>query len=241
MASPQPSVSADRYSCSVCLDVLKDPVTIPCGHNYCMKCITDCWDKADKDGLYRCPQCRQVFVSRPQIKRNDMLKDIIEKLEHVKGGVTQSQSYAGPEDVPCDVCAGRKLRAVKSCMTCMVSYCEIHLQPHRQSEAFRRHNLVRPTGHLEEKLCAKYQKVLEIFCRTDKCCVCYLCVATDHKNHNTVTPEEERAGRQSQLKERKVEVKKRAEAKEKKLKEMKETVEWIQVSLLLHSHHHEMK
>ncbi|XP_039620696.1 uncharacterized protein LOC120536422 [Polypterus senegalus] len=239
MAALQLSLSVDRYSCSVCLDILKQPVTIPCGHNYCMKCITDCWDQADKDGLYRCPQCRQVFVSRPLIMRNEMLKDIIDNLEDVKGGVTPSQTQAGHPDVPCSICPDTKQRAVKTCLTCMISYCETHLQPHRQSEAYKNHKLEEPTGDLQEKLCAKHQEVLKIFCRTDQSCVCLLCVVTEHKSHDTVTPEEERAERQGQLEKTKAEMKQRIEKKEKKVKAMKQTVEKIQSSTVRELQEHE--
>ncbi|XP_051781729.1 tripartite motif-containing protein 16-like isoform X2 [Erpetoichthys calabaricus] len=229
-ATNKSSVSADQYSCPVCLEVLKEPVTLVCGHSYCMDCINDCWDKSDKEETYSCPQCRRTFNERPELNKNTVLTELIEKLKESKDDGGPSVSYAGPDDVSCDVCTGRKLRAVKSCLTCMASYCETHLQPHLRSEVLKRHKLGEPTGNLEEKFCEMHQKVLEIFCRTDQTCVCLLCVATEHKNHDTVTPEEERAARQNQLEERKEEVKKKIEKKEKKLKGLRKTIERIQSS-----------
>uniref|UniRef100_A0A8C4TJ14 Tripartite motif-containing protein 16-like n=1 Tax=Erpetoichthys calabaricus TaxID=27687 RepID=A0A8C4TJ14_ERPCA len=230
MAVVQLSMSADQYACSVCLEVMKEPVTIPCGHSYCMGCINDFWDQSDKEGVYNCPQCRKAFNVRPELNRNTVLTDLLEKVKDVRVDVSLSESYAGPDDVCCDVCPVKKLKAVKTCMTCLVSYCDIHLQPHRESGAYKRHKLEEPTENLEEKLCAKHQKVLEIFCRTDGTCVCLLCVATEHKSHDTVTPEEERAGRESQLEETQTELENQIEEKEEKLEEIKETIERIQSS-----------
>uniref|UniRef100_A0A8C4TPB6 Tripartite motif-containing protein 16-like n=1 Tax=Erpetoichthys calabaricus TaxID=27687 RepID=A0A8C4TPB6_ERPCA len=202
----------------------------PCGHNYCLDCINDYWDQSDSVGVYLCPQCRRSFNVRPELNRNTILTEIIEKLKAAGSDVALSQSYAGPEDVPCDVCPGRKRRAVKTCLTCMASYCESHLQPHREFEALKKHKLVEPNGNLEEKICEKHLRALEVFCRTDGTCVCLLCVATEHKSHDTVTPEEERAGRQSQLDKEKKGLRKRIQETEKRLEEMKESVVKIQVS-----------
>ncbi|XP_028680460.2 tripartite motif-containing protein 16-like isoform X5 [Erpetoichthys calabaricus] len=229
-ATNKSSVSADQYSCPVCLEVLKEPVTLVCGHSYCMDCINDCWDKSDKEETYSCPQCRRTFNERPELNKNTVLTELIEKLKESKDDGGDSESYAGPKDVPCDVCTGRKLRAVKSCLTCMASYCETHLQPHRRSEVLNRHKLEDPSGNLEEKLCTKHQEVLKIFCRTDDTCVCLLCAVTEHKSHDTVTPEEARAERQCQVEERKEETKKKIEEKEKKLEEIKDAIEKIQSS-----------
>ncbi|KAF4092044.1 hypothetical protein AMELA_G00016400 [Ameiurus melas] len=74
-------LSVDQFSCSVCLDLLKDPVTIHCGHNYCMVCINDYWTQDDNYGVYRCPQCRDTFPPRPILRRNNMLAEVVEKLK----------------------------------------------------------------------------------------------------------------------------------------------------------------
>ncbi|XP_051791108.1 tripartite motif-containing protein 16-like isoform X2 [Erpetoichthys calabaricus] len=230
MAVAKPSLSVDHYSCSLCLDVLKKPVTIPCGHSYCMHCINDYWDKLDAQGIYNCPQCRLDFEPRPSLYINTALEGLIEKVKQMQVNITQSLSYAESDDVSCDVCPERKLKAMKTCLTCLVSYCGIHLQPHQESEALKRHKLAEPTGNLQEKLCWKHQKMLEIFCRSDELCVCSMCAATEHKIHDIVTIDEERAGRQSELDKRMEEMKKRIEEKEKKLEEMKETIKIIQTS-----------
>ncbi|XP_051791113.1 tripartite motif-containing protein 16-like isoform X2 [Erpetoichthys calabaricus] len=239
MAAPQLSVSADRYSCSVCREVLKEPVTIPCGHSYCMRCINNYWDQSKREGTYNCPQCRRTFNVRPEINRNTVLTEIMETLKEERVDASPSQSYAGPDDVPCDVCPVRRRSAVKTCMTCMISYCETHLQPHKEHGAYKRHKLEEPTGNIEEKLCAKHQKLLEIFCRTDGTCVCLLCVVTDHKSHDTVTPEEERAEKQSLLKKREDEMKRKVKVKEKTLKKMKKARMRIQSSAEIEVEEHE--
>uniref|UniRef100_A0A3B4GPQ5 RING-type domain-containing protein n=1 Tax=Pundamilia nyererei TaxID=303518 RepID=A0A3B4GPQ5_9CICH len=63
-----------KFHCSVCLDLLKDPVTIPCGHNYCMSCIKGQWNNEDPKGAYSCPQCTKSFISRPELEKNSMLE-----------------------------------------------------------------------------------------------------------------------------------------------------------------------
>uniref|UniRef100_A0A8C2CT24 E3 ubiquitin/ISG15 ligase TRIM25-like n=1 Tax=Cyprinus carpio TaxID=7962 RepID=A0A8C2CT24_CYPCA len=74
--------SQDELSCTVCLDLLKDPVTIQCGHNYCKSCITGFWDQEDQMNVYSCPQCRQTFSPRPALARNTMLAELVEGKRH---------------------------------------------------------------------------------------------------------------------------------------------------------------
>ncbi|XP_051569496.1 E3 ubiquitin/ISG15 ligase TRIM25-like [Myxocyprinus asiaticus] len=183
MAEARISVAQDQFYCPVCLDQLKDPVTIPCGHSYCMSCITDYWNQDDPTGVYRCPQCRRTFFPRPDLGKNVMLAEMVEK---VKTRI-QATHPAGPGDVVCDVCTGQKQKAVKSCRDCLNSYCQYHLEQHDNIFNIRKHNLIDATGRLQQMICPRHDKMLEIYCRTDQKCICMLCMMEQHKNHDTVS------------------------------------------------------
>ncbi|XP_073720425.1 E3 ubiquitin/ISG15 ligase TRIM25-like [Misgurnus anguillicaudatus] len=215
----------DKFSCSVCLDLLKDPVTIPCGHSYCMSCITNCWDQ-DEMRIYSCPQCRQTFTPRPVLFKNVMFAEMVEELKKTKlQTAVPADSYAEAGDVECDACTERKYKAVKSCLECLKSYCQNHLKQHENLFNDRRHHLMNPTRQLHEMICSKHNKQLEIYCRTDQHCICYLCTMDKHKNHDTVTAVAERTEKQRVLGERQIQLHQIIEEREKELQELREAVD----------------
>ncbi|KAG2465396.1 TRI25 ligase, partial [Polypterus senegalus] len=226
MAEAQLCGLQDEFTCSVCQDTLTDPVTIPCGHNFCLKCITDYWDQSH---VCSCPQCRENFSTRPALRRNTLLNEVIKKLK--KTVSPPSKIYASPGDVECDACTRKRVRAVKSCLTCLASFCQTHLQPLYEIAAWKGHKLVDPDRNLKEKLCVKHQKNLEMFCRTDETCICLMCAVTEHDGHEKVELETEREGKQKQLVMTQSEIRRRLEEKEKKLKETRRTTEEMKLSV----------
>ncbi|XP_056124413.1 tripartite motif-containing protein 16-like isoform X1 [Rhinichthys klamathensis goyatoka] len=214
--------SQDELMCSVCLDLLKDPVTTPCGHSYCKICITGCWDQEDEKRVYSCPQCRQTFRPRPALAKNTMLAELVEKLKKTK---LPADCYAGAGDVQCDVCTGRKHKAVKSCLVCLNSYCQSHLEQHESLFKGKKHNLTDATGRLQEMICQTHDKLLEVFCRTDQKFICVLCTMEEHKNHDTVSAAAQRTEKQKQLKETQRSFQQRIQQREKDLQQLREAVE----------------
>ncbi|XP_038610387.1 tripartite motif-containing protein 29 [Tachyglossus aculeatus] len=110
-----------------------------------------------------------------------------------------SRSKASQEEILCDSCISNKQKAVKSCLVCQASFCEVHLKPHLEGAAFRDHQLLDPIRDFEARKCPMHGKTMELFCQTDQKCICYLCMFQEHKNHGTVTVEEAKAEKETEL------------------------------------------
>ncbi|XP_053537614.1 E3 ubiquitin/ISG15 ligase TRIM25 [Ictalurus punctatus] len=216
----------DQFSCPICLDLLKDPVAISCGHTFCMVCINGCWDQEDQKGVYSCPQCRQTFTPRPVVSKNTVLAEVVETLKKTGLQATRpAHCSAGPEDVECDSCTGRKSKAIKSCLVCLASFCETHLQPHYESPAFKKHKLVEASRRLQEQICSQHDKLLEVYCRTEQQCICMLCILDKHKRHDTVSAAAGRVEKQKQLLEMQGKFKQRIQDRQKELQKLRNSVE----------------
>lgn len=296
------NLSEEQVHCSICLDVFTNPVSIPCGHNFCQSCILGYWKTSP---LYQCPMCKKSFHKRPDISVNTVLREIAEQFKEIRvrgvegkvskeaeagqenkftmerkkqddeerlleqvqmqederekidvspaGGAAQEdlppllptlsspqtspppspmvkatshpaaqnaplllpqtpsathQIPATPlpqplpstptfplpppswEEVLCDVCLGEgRPKAIKSCLVCLTSYCEEHLKSH--AARFTKHKLMEPVANMEDRMCPKHERLLELFCKKDQTCVCVLCTETDHRAHYTVPVERE--------------------------------------------------
>ncbi|XP_043991170.1 E3 ubiquitin-protein ligase TRIM21-like [Gambusia affinis] len=224
MSSGSSLRSEDQFLCSICLDVFTDPVSTPCGHNFCETCVTQHWDG---NVPYKCPLCNEHFTCRPELRVNTFIKEMFDQFRREaqqEASSSSEQQAAKPGEVPCDVCTGPKLKALKSCMVCLASYCQTHLEPHLTAPRLKKHQLMEPVENLEDRLCLQHDKPLELFCRTDQTCVCLVCSVSEHKNHELVPLREESEGKKAELRKTEAEVQEMIQERRLKIQEIRESV-----------------
>ncbi|XP_074487479.1 E3 ubiquitin-protein ligase TRIM21-like isoform X3 [Sebastes fasciatus] len=226
MAAASNLQSEDQFLCSICLDVFTDPVSTPCGHNFCKNCINKHWNTSDR---CQCPMCKEVFTTRPDLRVNTFISEMVVQFRQSAQQKTSSssseQQVSKPGEVPCDVCTGTKLKALKSCLVCLASYCETHLEPHLTASRLKRHQLIDPVENLEDRMCTKHDKPLELFCKTDQTCVCMLCHVLDHKMHDVVPLKDEYEGKKAELGKTEAEIQQMIQKRRLKIQEIKHSVD----------------
>ncbi|XP_052348179.1 E3 ubiquitin-protein ligase TRIM39-like isoform X2 [Oncorhynchus keta] len=228
MTTSSSLLSEEQFLCSICLDVFTEPVSIPCGHNFCKACISGYWDTSD---LYQCPMCKKNVDKRPDLFVNTFISEMAAQFRQtveVKTTSSPDQCPAMIVEVSCDFCTGMKVKALKSCLVCQTSYCETHLEPHQRVPALKRHKLINPVENLEDRMCKTHDRLLELFCRTDQTCVCVLCLKTDHMTHDTVPLEEAYGERKAELGKTETEVQQMIQERLKKVQEIKHSVDLSQ-------------
>lgn len=196
--------SEQELTCSICLDLFNDPVSTPCGHNFCQGCIGGYFASS-----CTCPLCKHQFPERPQLNINRVFAHIAEKYKEARYGTGKlhasdvktpgAMANSNPfleEMIKCDVCTGKKQVAISSCLTCTASYCEAHVQPHLNTPFYVNHHLLEPREALRGRTCPLHHRLLEVYCRTDQICICAICVLEEHRTHRTVSVQTERVSEQ---------------------------------------------
>uniref|UniRef100_A0A8C9XFY1 Uncharacterized protein n=1 Tax=Sander lucioperca TaxID=283035 RepID=A0A8C9XFY1_SANLU len=203
MAAANYLPSEDQFLCSICLDVFTDP--------------------------YLCPMCKKVFNTKPELPVNTFISEMVaqfrQSAQQKASSSSSEQQVSKPGEVPCDVCTGTKLKALKSCLVCLVSYCETHLEPHLTMSGLKRHQLIDPVENLEGRMCTKHDKPLELFCKTDQTCVCMICTVLDHKMHDVVPLKEEYEEKKAELGKTEAEIQQMIQKRRLKIQEIKHSVD----------------
>uniref|UniRef100_A0A8D3B239 E3 ubiquitin-protein ligase TRIM39-like n=1 Tax=Scophthalmus maximus TaxID=52904 RepID=A0A8D3B239_SCOMX len=217
MASPSVLLSDVQFQCCICLDVFSEPVSIPCGHSFCFTCITSHWGESV---AISCPKCQAAFEGRPELCENYFAKEMSEQIRvRRQNGIMSIVE----KSIYCDPCVGKQAKALKSCLVCLTSYCESHLEPHLRVATLKAHKLIEPVTMLENRMCKRHSRLLELYCRSDQRCVCVLCTESDHRCHDTVPVERE--SQEKKMKRIEAHVQQMIQDRLQKVEEIKHSVE----------------
>uniref|UniRef100_A0A8C5GGR5 Uncharacterized protein n=1 Tax=Gouania willdenowi TaxID=441366 RepID=A0A8C5GGR5_GOUWI len=218
-------LSKEQLLCPICLDLFEQPVSTPCGHNFCHDCIKKYWKSVT---LPQCPMCKHKLYKRPNLKVNTFISEVASQFKQLLEKKSKTnvvdQSTSRKEEISCDVCLGKEIKALKSCLDCLASFCETHLEPHHVLATFKKHRLISPTMSMQDRVCKKHEKLLDLFCTSDMMFVCNVCVQKDHKAHHIVCIEVKSKDRRAEIGSIKEVVEEMIDSRQQKISEINQSV-----------------
>ncbi|XP_029133943.2 nuclear factor 7, brain-like [Labrus bergylta] len=180
----------ESLKCPVCQDFFTDPVTLPCGHDFCLTCIQAVWETDESaQGPCFCPECQIFLSSDLPLQVNSSLQTRVKDFTSNRTSAAERESRATKSSSPilCDHCIETPSVAIKTCLTCDASLCQAHALQHQQRSALREHTVVEVTGDLLSLKCREHRDELKLFCTEERVPVCCLCVLVGtHKNHRAL-------------------------------------------------------
>ncbi|XP_028423916.1 E3 ubiquitin-protein ligase TRIM39 isoform X2 [Perca flavescens] len=225
MASSNSLLSEEQFLCPICLDVFTRPVSTPCGHNFCMSCITSYWDDIP---VSQCPVCKETFERRPDLKVNTFISELASQFITLQVDTqtwsTDQHQARSAAAVLCDICTNTQREAVNSCLECLTSYCDVHLEPHHRAAGLKTHTLVEPLASLEDRICKEHTRLLAWFCRKDKVLLCDVCASLCHVNHGVVPVQRVYEEKKALLGDTEASVQQMIQERLQKVRAMKESV-----------------
>ncbi|XP_068102625.1 E3 ubiquitin-protein ligase TRIM39-like [Hyperolius riggenbachi] len=202
----------EELSCSICLSLYTEPVTLTCGHSFCRDCIVTVLETQKASGkVYSCPECRAEYPNHPLLEKNRKLTNIVENF------MAMQQEKA---EVRCTFCVDVPVSAVKTCQQCETSMCDKHLAAHNETVD---HVLVEPTSSLISKKCSIHKKLLEYYCFEDSTCLCAsCCLDGTHKGHQVELLEEASEKKKEELRDGLKKMAKKRGIDEEKIQSLKD-------------------
>ena len=181
----------ENLECTVCLERLNDPRTLPCCHSFCKVClegvVKTCRDKAPRDRPIReipCPHCRTTFVLDPDkqvgdMPRNHFICNMVQAMAVLDRGI----------GVPCSHSCNQSY-SVARCVTCEKFLCRECLAIHNSYRGHNGHSVLtmeelsKPENRKkiqDQMYCNEHTgMILKVYCETCDQLICRDCMDFKH-------------------------------------------------------------
>ncbi|KAM4714349.1 E3 ubiquitin-protein ligase TRIM39 [Anableps anableps] len=236
-------LTEDQFTCSICLDVFNNPSSIPCGHSFCMSCITRYWDGSE---ICQCPLCKKTFQKRPDLQINRTLREITDQFKSMKGGgsVKHKKNKNGGHKHH-NFMAELKMKLPKP-----LPQNAVHLTGTAQSQGNHRfnhlHHSSQMISHFNSRrrftlsgaessnnvpLCEIHNRGILLYCKSDQVCICPECEIEDHNDHDTVTVETEWITTKALLRDSEQDIQDMISERRRKVEEIKESMTALEMAV----------
>ena len=170
-------------TCSICLDILNSPKTLPCTHSYCEQCLVQnvkIIQERGQEGIL-CPQCR-AFFKKGEFLQLYVLRELLEFYSLLNK----------PQSKNCQLCdEGTAIAAVWTCVNCKTDLCEACQRRHKRTPNCKAHTYrpcdVETTLDINCYCEVHPDHVIDLYCVDCNRCICLKCKVTDHDGHKSET------------------------------------------------------
>uniref|UniRef100_A0A096MI48 Tripartite motif-containing protein 7-like n=1 Tax=Poecilia formosa TaxID=48698 RepID=A0A096MI48_POEFO len=215
-------LTEEQFTCSICLDVFTNPSSIPCGHTFCMACITRYWDGSQ---VCQCPLCKKTFQKRPDIQINRTLREITDQFK----SITKNEAAKTSGQRRCSSDRHNSIPGV-SCLCCKTCFCKTD-EMMSYSNSRRRFTLSGAASSKNIPLCEIHNRGILLYCKSDQVCICPECEIEDHNDHDTVTVEAEWMETKMLLRDSEQDIQDMISERRRKMEQIRESVTELEMAV----------
>ncbi|NWQ86644.1 TRI65 protein, partial [Burhinus bistriatus] len=161
----------EKLVCSICLELFRVPVTLPCGHNFCKCCISDHWQKQEQvptraEKGYTCPECRRDFKQRPYLEKNVTLCSVVELARDGEARVSGTErcevahgELCPQHGRPLELYCKDERRCI--CCVCTVRQCQRHQRVLFEEERSKKQALLKESLEKAQEESERIEQVMQ--------------------------------------------------------------------------------
>ena len=188
------SETTEVTTCPICFETFDNAKSLPCLHNFCLKCLQSYCKDACSGNKVPCPICRKEFEIPSNGLEGLQRSFFIQQLADARKA--SSEEF---REVPCEVCSEESGEcsdkiptATTYCVDCNQKLCDHCSRPHRRMRGGA--HQMRSLGveveqeriQLRGSSCDKHSdKQVELYCYDCMENICLKCSAVNHRNHNS--------------------------------------------------------